>query len=248
MLPPFLRQLFKAGNRIVEQPAPKVNSPVHIQYETAYFPENFPSVPVSSLQSLEEILASPDFGSTRETWGLSLKREIELREREMTVSEPPPWVLAVRQAFAITLRLFVVLAIIIAIAMSFYYFKKHYRKPERKKRIRNRQLNEVSAAAESPESLFLKAENFYKNGFFYEAWAACFSGCLAAYTKHHSIHFPKDATEYGCLKLVKKTLADNTGFEDLVRCWILFIYGGLTPEESAFEKALSFGNNIGAKI
>jgi len=42
-----------------------------------YFPDDFPSPDAEHLKKLEEILASSDFGSVREGWGIRLRSGIE---------------------------------------------------------------------------------------------------------------------------------------------------------------------------
>ena len=101
-------------------------------------------------------------------------------------------------------------------------------------------------SAESPESLFAKAEDFFRRGLLREAWAACLSGCLGAYSKYHSVLFPAGATEYGCLDLAQEAVpGEGERFGAVVQNWILFAYGERPPVSGAFEEALAFGRSIG---
>ena len=97
----------------------------------------------------------------------------------------------------------------------------------------------------SPESLFVRAEGYFDQGNLREAWAACLAGCIGACTRYRSLSFPVDASEYGCLDVVRRALpAEAGGFADLVRHWILYAYGGRVPGEGAFEEALAYGRSL----
>jgi hypothetical protein len=98
---------------------------------------------------------------------------------------------------------------------------------------------------ESPEALFNKAADFFGADNIREAWACCLRGTIAAYTRYGGVLFPPDATEYGCLSLVRSVRGESSGgFEELVREWILLAYAGKDPPEGSFEKALGFGRAL----
>ena len=217
-----------------------------------YFPAGFPSAGTEQLDMLEEILASRDFGGYREGWG------IRFRYREDTETSDSDnasgflfdelWVERIRRIFSYLLRTIVVLSALAFLVFVFYWYNNlrqshiEEKPPDRGKTLSNPVLH-----GESPESLFSKAEDFFIRGNYREAWAACLSGYLGAYNKHHSLSFPADATEYGCLALLRKTLpAEAESFGELVDNWILFAYGGRNPARGAFEKALALGRGIGA--
>jgi hypothetical protein len=79
-----------------------------------------------------------------------------------------------------------------------------------------------------------------------EAWAACFTGTLGAFSRYRGIIFPPEATEYDCLGLVRNSGLDAAAFTGLVENWIAFAYGGKEPSREAFEQALVFGKSLAA--
>ena len=221
-------------------------------FSTAVFAEDVPPgqfLPVPdehSLQTLDEVLSSRDFGGTRESWGIRFRHELEAPERDIDLA---PWAEMLRQIFAFLLRFIVVIAAAAFLIFVFYWLRKH-RRGLFNRNGRSQDFAKSYAhpllSAESPESLFDKSEMFFQKGLLREAWAACLSGCLGAYNKYHSVSFPIEATEYGCLALVNKELSNNgRDFEELVKNWVNFAYGERPPNEGAFESALTFGRSIG---
>ena len=216
-----------------------------------YFPEDFPFAGEASLENLEAILASPDFGAEREGWGIRVKSSIESRERPDI--DLAPWLEKIRQAFGFILRLFVVFAISGFLGFAFYWFLKNKRNAFPWNTFRNGEKSYVNPhlPAESPESLFAMAEDFFAKGLLREAWASCLAGCIGAYSRHCSISFPAGTTEYGCLDMVRQALpsvlgpGQDEGFAELVQSWVFFAYGGRMPAEGAFERALAHGRSLG---
>lgn len=212
-----------------------------------FFPEDFPFVGHESVENLKEILASPDFGYEKEGWEIQLK---QFEEPE----DPPdinlsPWMELLKKISGYMLRLFVILTAVVFLGFSVFWFWKNYRNVFRGRRsFRPRSAEgyvNPLISPKSPESLFTRAASFFDEGNFREAWAACLSGCIAAYTRYHSLSFPPDATEYGCLDLVRVALPDEADrFDALVRTWIFFAYGGRAPAGGAFEGALAYGRSL----
>ncbi|MCL2069577.1 MAG: hypothetical protein FWH19_01145 [Treponema sp.] len=212
--------------------------------------EDLPPVPAASVESLNEILSSRDFGGEREGWGISLKNPRE--RREVPELELSSWMERLRQIFGALLRFFVIASIALFLSFSIFYLLK-YHPPSFWRRAKFRAAGRADPllAAESPESLFSRAEEFYSRGQLRQAWAACLAGNMGAYSRHYSVSFPADATEYGCLKLLRELLsslpvpAADEGFAELVGSWVFFAYGGRLPAEGAFQRALAHGRSIG---
>ena len=217
-----------------------------------YFPSEFPQVPGQALDNLNKILSSKDFGEEKKGWSIQF--------RDFDEPEPlpdlnlVPWLEKIRRIFGYGLRFFAILAIAAFFVFAVYWLRKYYRKPDIGKGRDKRKIYGSHLLHDAhPESLFAIAEEYFVMGFIREAWAACFSGCVEAYSRYRSLSFPADATEYGCLKLVSESLPEHSagsrqdemrGFAELVNNWILFAYGGRAPENGAFERALSFGRSI----
>jgi len=217
-----------------------------------FFPPALSTAPEESLDLLNEILASPDFGYEKEGWRIKFKYSRE--PQEVPEIELSPWFERIRHLFGIMLRFIVVLVIAATLGFAFYWVWKFSREGNFRRFGKNsgqKMYQNPLLSSKSPEYLFSKAEEFFSQGLLLEAWAACLSGCLGSYAEHHSISFPADATEYDCLNLVNNATeaALSTGAEDqfgnLIQNWIFFAYGSRTPAEGAFEKALVFGRSIG---
>jgi len=204
------------------------------------FPEFFPAVNEKVLENLENILSSDDFGSEREGWGIRFRYS-----REMPDLDVDSWLHEIRQVFGFILRLIVILALIGCLGFALYWVSKLQRKGMFPLRDMGKSYANPLMSGESPESLFARAEDFFQTGNQREAWAAWLAGCLGAYTRDHSVFFPVDATEYGCLALTRSALGNKAeGFGELVEDWILLAYGGRPPAEDAFEKALAYGRSL----
>ena len=208
------------------------------------FMEAFPSPEAESLEILETILASPEFGEFREGRGIRFRNR-ERRERPERGLDIAPWLEGLRQVFGYILRAIAVLSIVAFAGLALYWYWKNNRKGISRFPDRGKNYTNPLFSPESPESLFAGAEDFFRQGNVREAWAACLAGCIGACAKYRALSFPADATEYGCLNMVRHALpAEAGGFDALVRSWILFAYGGRPPGEGAFENALAYGRSL----
>ena len=211
----------------------------------AYFPDDFPFADAAALESLEKILASPDFGSEKEGWGIRFRESQSRKKTGGSNVNVLPHLEKIRQASSLILRGVVVLVIAGFLSFALYWFWKNRRKGVSLFRGGGKSYVQGHLSPESPESLFARAEDFFHQGNVREAWAACLVGCIGAYTRYRSLAFPVNATEYGCLDLVRRSLpAEAGGFEELVQSWIFFAYGGRLPGEGAFERALAYGRSL----
>ena len=217
-----------------------------------YFPEGFPLASASSLDDLNEILDSKDFGYTKDSWEIRFKNNTD-DDWEMPQLELAPWVEKLRLVFSVILRFLVIAFIAGFLIYAIFWFWKFHPNLFRRNLFNRKQKSRNGGEAyvnpllsdESPESLFACSESFYKGGFLREAWAACLAGYIGAYSRYHFISFPVDSTEYGCLDLVREALpGEDLAFGELVQNWIRFVYGGIAPNEGAFEQALSHGRTI----
>jgi hypothetical protein len=213
---------------------------------TSALPDDFPVATEKAIYELKTILASPDFGGEREGWAIRFKDHDYEELPDVDLGEGFE---KIRSLFGFLLRLFVVLAIIGFAVFVFCWLIKNRNQILRGKlftqrSFRRSQSRQPEISRKSAELLFSKAEDFFNNGNLREAWAACFSGCLGAYSISCSIVFPPDATEYDCLGLVREADSDERGFDEIVQNWILFAYGSRLPTSGTFEKALAHGRSL----
>jgi hypothetical protein len=205
------------------------------------------AVPEEAVLDLQEILASPDFGGESEGWTIHFKNSDYEELPDVDFGEDFE---KIKNFFGFLLRFLVVFVILSFTAFVFYWFIKNRRQIIRGKFFAKKSFAPVKnhrsdLSAESAELLFSRAENFFHEGNLREAWAACFSACLGAYSLSCSIVFPADATEYDCLNLVREARADEEpDFGGIVQNWILFAYGSRPPGKEAFEKALAHGRSL----
>jgi hypothetical protein len=209
---------------------------------------------------LEDILQSPDMGSEQETWGIRFKSREE-PEPERKEGEMPSWMEDIKKAVANILRFILIGGIIVFAAFAFFHFYRKFRggKGSFSKAVQNRV---VPDAAISAESYLARARRLNEQNRVREAWAACLAGSLAALKLSRGISFPANATEYGCLALIRSALRQSTNaeqqpdanrpdpsreleeFTGLIHNWVYFAYAGQPPPENAFEKALNFGLSL----
>jgi hypothetical protein len=151
----------------------------------------------------------------------------------------------IREMIGLVLKIFMIVVIAAFVLFAVFWFLKFRRRGIKKIRRNERGYTNPLMSAESPESLYARAEDLFNRGLLREAWAACLAGYLGAYTRYRSISFPVNATEYGCLDLVRDALPGEEGeFSELVQGWILLAYAGRTPRDRAFEQALAHGRSF----
>jgi hypothetical protein len=230
--------------------------PVKVLYSdsSSYRPPlDIPEVSALALETLDEILSSPDFGGEREGWGIRFK---DSDESSSAASELTffPWNDAAKIWIGSALRF--LLAAGLAVLAFFAFCRLYKLRRLRKSPAQAPWASRGKAsppAQDSPESLFLRAEAFYRQGKLKEAWASCFAGTIAVYTCRGGLFFPPEATEYDCLTLVRSagTSGPRAGvsvsageFAELVRNWVYFVYAGQLPGEGAFERSLNFGKTL----
>ena len=225
------------------------SSPLYASDDTEkiYFPESFLPLEEIPMDSLEEILASEDFGGTRPAY------RVQPRNLNEPSELPPsrdwnPWFDELREALAQGLRIFI---IVIFSGLLIFLFIRLYLLRQIKKPLKFDEAHAYAnplAVKGRPEVFFDKAQIFFEQGLFRNAWAACLCGVLNAFNIYFGISFPKQTTEYGCLDLVRESFATDShlakGFDELVHNWILLAYGARFPASGSFEKALEYGLNL----
>ncbi|GHV49569.1 hypothetical protein AGMMS49579_01640 [Spirochaetia bacterium] len=204
------------------------------------------------LEILEDILGSKDFGGEKDGWGIRPRQQRE--QKPPFVFNTASWVDLIKKIFAVLLRGVLVLAIAALLFFSIIYvFRLKNRFPLPFRRRLNEQVLHTGSVSESPEQLLEQARSFHARGELREAWAACFAAALSVWSTYRRLSFPSNATEYGCLAIVRQadavplaSAAEIAGFGELVFTWAAFAYGGKIPADGYFDKALAFCESLGA--
>ncbi|AEF81560.1 hypothetical protein [Leadbettera azotonutricia] len=223
--------------------------PLNAQEEEAekreYFPEGFMLPDSYPRHTLDEILESDDFGGYKDGWKIRLKNENDDEADPLPEIDLAPWVKTLKEIFAFALRLLIILVVAAFAVFALLRLYKIRSSSSPGKRSRGKAYIESPASPGNPESLFGKAEEFFRHGNIREAWAACLSGTIGSYALYRDVSFPPDATEYGCLRIVRSCVGmESEQFAAMVQDWVSLAYGGRLPQEGKFEQALEFGRNV----
>jgi hypothetical protein len=188
---------------------------------------------------LEEVLAAPEFGGEREGWGIRLK---EWEPGDGPDFKMLPWAERVKELIARGLRMALAASALGLAVFSVLRLRKLGRESRPSRRSTH---NTAFPFPEDPRALLERARAAYGRGDVREAWASCLSSAIAACGERRGASFPRDATEYECLALVRAWDQDAAGgFSDLVRAWITLAYGGTPPPPGAFEESAGFCQSL----
>jgi len=201
-------------------------------------------VPVEKLQI---ILASPDFGGEKDSWGIRLKDP--LKQRDAPNFNFSPILEKLRWIFSFILRLILVVLIAVLIFFLFLYARKYiHKKNYTVKKTATTVINGIPA--ENPELLLEKAENFHKQQNFRMAWGYCTATAILFWQLYRGFNFPPNPTESDCANMVSSMPSGTYGspcnadeahtFCQLINRWVNFAYAGRLPAAGSFEEAAAF--------
>jgi hypothetical protein len=203
-------------------PGAAENAPVLITKEDA------------ALETLDTVLSSPDFGAKKDTWRIRFKES----EEEPGAEEPD--FSELRRTFGYAIRALAAALIVAALGFGLYRYLKTGN-PLTKSGGWKHSVLAGGERGKSSALLLTEAREFQRQGFIREAWAHCFAAILAAFSERDNFAFPKDATEYGCLALLKTHgVPETAAFNGFLGSWIDLAYGGKTPDSRCFDEALAF--------
>jgi hypothetical protein len=187
---------------------------------------------------LEEVFASPDFGTSKQSWMIRFKKnEAAAAPRFRDLPQ-------LQELSGLLLRAFVAAALVTALVFGLRFVYKRRRVSA--SGTREGTLTVAAEAAADSEGLLEKAAALHGEGKIREAWALCFLAFIATLTKR-GVSFPDEATEYEALALVRRSGVDPGPFEHFIRRWIPFAYGGRTPEEGSFAVSLEACRELAAQ-
>ncbi|MDR1306710.1 MAG: hypothetical protein LBK74_03955 [Treponema sp.] len=188
---------------------------------------------------LEEVYTSPDFGTSRQSWRIRFKKN-EGAAAVPRFRDLPQ----LQEVSGLLLRAFVAAALVTGLVFGLRFALK-----KRRASVSGTGGGTLSGTVETaadPEGLLEKAAALHGEGKIREGWALCFLAFIAALTKR-GISFPGEATEYEALALVRRSGVDAGPFENFIRRWIPFAYGGRTPEEGSFAASLEACRGLAAE-
>jgi len=194
------------------------------------------------LETLQEILSSPDFGSEKDAWSIRLKRPPETRQPREADTET---LNRIQRIVAHTLRFVLISLIAGFIIFLIIYIKKNYLKKTTEKRESPENILK-SLREIDPKLLLEKAVKFNDMGEKRLAWGFCTAAAIQSMHVYHGILFPPNATENDCAQIVKEKAADSSEkFSELIKNWIHFAYAGRFPPENSFNEAVEFCITLG---
>ena len=194
------------------------------------------------MDELERILASPDFGGVRETWGIRLRNPRQPRTRETSGFDFNPAFERLREIFALALRLILIAAISGLLVFLILYIRKFSK--EKSSQTDNPAMAAMFVkSTESPESLLDKAVDFFERGNMRLAWGYCAAAAVNSWSLYKGLAFPRDATENDCIDLVNASEAakeDIQAFSELIKSWVNLAYAGEPAPHENFARAVAF--------
>jgi hypothetical protein len=184
---------------------------------------------------LEKILASPDFGTKKDSLRIEPKK-FEPKEIDIDIDiDAKPWIKIWNIFTSYILRLFLILSIIAAIIFFIIFYNKYKKKTNIAPPV---VINEDAAI------LLKKAILAYSEARIQDAWTYCFK-CAISALMHCGIKIPLNATEYECLSIVKNnSKAISSDFEKLIKNRIDSAYRSITPSSACFDEAVVFCKDL----
>jgi len=202
-------------------------------------------------EELKNILASPDFGGEKESWGIRLKHEYKKTERvDSENMESIQKVLEIiSEFFSNGFKIILIFIIAALIFFIIFYLRKVNWNLKNIKWNKAKNLNSSASSAlknetaEDPKILLEKALNYYKLGDIRLAWGYCTAAAIQSWQTYRKIIFPPNATESDCSIIVNQKAADKAeagAFYKLINNWVYFAYAGKNPAEGDFNEAVNF--------
>jgi hypothetical protein len=193
------------------------------------------------METLLEILDSPDFGSEKDSWGIRLKKQPE--PKNYNNFDISPMIEKLRMIFASTLRLILIMLITAFAVFLFLYVRKLVN--ERNTAAKKSAVSVLRGIPSlNPVELLEKAEYFFEHENLRMAWGYCTAAAILSWSLYRGFIFPPNATESDCAAMVKSMTPDNNdeaaAFCALINDWINFAYAGRLPPAGHFEKAAVF--------
>ena len=198
------------------------------------------------LETLQNILESPDFGTVEDSWGIRLRNPSQpgdFPEYDFGFTEH------LRRIFAYILQ-FILIGIIAGLIVFLFIYLRKFRQSKAAGTGSADIKTMHTHPAEDPTALLEKALSFHEQGKIRLAWGYCTAAAIQSWPHYYDINFPPNATENDCAHIVNLKTGNNPqayAFGKLVKHWVYFAYGGRHPPEGSFEEAAALCKILGIK-
>ena len=195
-------------------------------------------------ETLDTILASPDFGGEKDTWGIRLKpRDRQRKQPELNLNFAP-FLEKIKRVFAIMLRILLI-GLIIFLAILIIIRLRKYRGGRNLFNKKNTVRPIADTAGLSPQALLDQSLEFFRQGQLRYAWGFCIAAIFRSLAVYRGIVFLPGATEYDCLNTVRDALPEqSSALEGPVNHWAAYAYGGQPPAQDSYWQALEYCSSI----
>ncbi|MBN2510390.1 MAG: hypothetical protein JXB03_08940, partial [Spirochaetales bacterium] len=196
------------------------------------------------VEQLEHILASPDFGGTRERWALRLKKPIPQQEPSDPVAGPDNE--TVRLILGYTL-----LAVIVASAAGLLVFLARWmfahRKSLRGSLGQDKAVITPASTDISTGDLLYKAREYLSQGSLRAAWACCVRAAVSQVAGTADAVPRRSYTELEILNIASANEISGLGeFSLLIHQWLEIAYAGKEPEHDTLVRHIQWCESLEA--
>ena len=216
-----------------EAPPPDKTAAENIPQNVFLYSDEIP------LETLHDILDSPDFGGEKDGWGIRLKPNNTEKTRPEINLNIAPFFKKIKNVFALMLRTILIgLIVFLAVLLIMRLLKYRGRRSLFTKGGTVRTL--PAAAGINPQDLLAQSQDLFSQGKLRRAWGLCIAALFRSLTVYHGIAFPCDATEYDCLNIIHNAIPGQKDTLAVpVNYWVAFAYGGQLPPDNSYRDAVA---------
>jgi hypothetical protein len=196
-----------------------------------------PPAGTAEQKAFDEVLSSKDFGSSKQSWKIQFKDQTQKSPFRFNFKfqDLPP----LGKALGSILRGVIIAALAAAAVFAGRLLLRRL-PPRAREPARIRRAG--AAAAPLPAALLAEAQALYERGRIREGWAHCLRAFLALFAAR-GFDTGGETTEYealGRLRSARGVLPEAPAlFENFLKRWIPFAYGGQTPSGESFAASVA---------
>ncbi|MDR2768135.1 MAG: hypothetical protein LBB82_07410 [Treponema sp.] len=197
-----------------------------------------PPAGAAERKAFDEALSSKDFGSAKQSWKIQFRRGISSRLRprfDFKFQNLPP----LGEALGLILRGAIIAALAAAAVFAGRLLLRRLPSRTRERAA----IRRVGAAPPVPAALLAEAQALHERGRVREGWAHCLRAFLALFAAR-GFDTGGETTEYEALERLRRGVHGALPgapalFENFLKRWIPFAYGGKTPSGESFAASVS---------